>query len=169
MSKSGSQEHMRARSAALAGQIDTMMDELYEKTETLARVQREIASTTAQAHSKDGRVTVEVDASGAVSKVQFAPDSFTRSTPQKLAQTVAAVAREAAIAMRAKIESLLAPVTAASGMMDLPELIPGAPSLRDLMPPPITIEPSTDPTMMGEPDDDELGWNQNLLGGHKNV
>lgn len=85
--------------------------------------------STAHARSADGSVEIIVNASGAVVGVKFSTDAFSRTTPRKLAAAVLATAGLAAADMRRQNAEILRPFIAAA-QVDLPDLIPGAPSLR---------------------------------------
>lgn len=121
----------RGRSEALRGQIDSMMEDLCKRTTLLAAAQEQIARSTAHARSADGKVEIVVDASGAVVDVKFSTDAFSRTTPKNLASAVLTTAGSAAADMRRKNEQILRPFTSAA-QVDLSDLIPGAPSLRDV-------------------------------------
>ena len=68
---------------------------LQEHPERLREIQQDAASLTGELTSPDGLVTVRVDAAGQLSDVQVAPDAFTRTAPDQLAQTVVDTARKA--------------------------------------------------------------------------
>ncbi|WP_231569567.1 YbaB/EbfC family nucleoid-associated protein [Prescottella defluvii] len=119
----------------LQGQVDALLEGLDRQTEALAAAQGALAQTTAQVQSPDGLVRVTVDSSGSVVAVDLDPSTFTRTTPARLAEVVAATARAATAEVRARIAELMAPVTgAAAGLPDLSDLVAGAPSLRNLLP-----------------------------------
>ncbi|MCJ0902617.1 YbaB/EbfC family nucleoid-associated protein [Rhodococcus sp. ARC_M6] len=141
-------ESVRARSEVLRGQIDSMMEDLRTRTARLATAQEAIATSTAQARSADGSVEVVVNASGALVGVKFSADAFSRTTPRKLAVAVLATAGLAAADMRRQNAEILRPFIAAA-QVDLPDLIPGAPSLREGVP-------------VGAGDDD-VAWNCTVL------
>ncbi|NMM86319.1 hypothetical protein B2J88_18460 [Rhodococcus sp. SRB_17] len=141
-------DSVRGRSEVLRGQIDSMMDDLRTRTARLAEAQEAIALSTAHARSADGSVEIVVNASGAVVGVKFSPDAFSRTTPRKLAAAVLATAGLAAADMRRQNAEILRPFIAAA-QVDLPDLIPGAPSLRDEAPA-VTV-------------DDRSIWNRTVL------
>lgn len=130
---------LEARNAAMRQQVDSLLAGLNRQTAALSHAQAQAAAVTGRATSADGLVTVTVNAAGVMTDAQFAPSSFDRSTPEKLARSVVAVVQEAAAAAQQGVETALAPVR--SDVPDLPDLFPGAPSLKDLLPRPATRRP----------------------------
>ncbi len=96
----------------------------------LRQRQDELAQQSTKVTSEDGLVTARVDASGTVQEVQLSPKAFERSRPEQLARTITSVVREASgranQAMRAQFE----PMT--EDMPDLSDILPGAPSFKEL-------------------------------------
>ena len=123
---------LEGRNAAMRQQVDSLLVGLNRQTAALNSAQAQAAAVTGRATSADGLVTVTVNAAGIVIDVQFTPSAFDRSTPEKLARSVVAVAQQAAAAAQHQVEVALAPVR--SNVPDLPDLFPGAPSLKDLLP-----------------------------------
>ncbi|MGH3788591.1 MAG: YbaB/EbfC family nucleoid-associated protein [Pseudonocardiaceae bacterium] len=123
---------LEARNAALRQQVDTLLAGLNRQTAALNSAQARAVAVTGRATSADGLVTVTVNAAGVVTDAQFTPSAFDRSTPEKLARSVVAVAQQAAATAQQQVEAALAPVR--SDVPDLPDLFPGAPSLTDLLP-----------------------------------
>ncbi|MCE4263407.1 YbaB/EbfC family nucleoid-associated protein [Rhodococcus globerulus] len=121
----------RGRSEVLRGQIDSMMEDLHERTRLLALAQEKIALSTARALSADGLVEVVVNASGAVVGVKFSSDACAKSTPKKLGASVLAASTAASADMRRQNAEILKPFTTTT-QLDLPDLITGAPSVRGL-------------------------------------
>ena len=153
----------RGRSEVLRGQIDSMMEDLRERTRLLALAQEKIASSTAStasARSADGLVEVVVNASGAVVGVKFSSDACAKSTPKKLGSSVLSASTAASADMRRQNAEILKPFTSAMAL-DLPDLIPGAPSVRGLA------------AVPGIPDqggiDDRPDWDQTVLRSAGNV
>ncbi|MDI9916467.1 YbaB/EbfC family nucleoid-associated protein [Rhodococcus sp. IEGM 1379] len=147
-------DSVRGRSEVLRGQIDSMMEDLRTRTTRLATAQEAIATSTAQARSADGSVEIVVNASGAVVGVKFSADAFSRTTPRKLAAAVLATAGLAEADMRRQNAEILRPFTTAA-QVDLPDLIPGAPSLRDVSPV-VAV-------------DDGASWNRSVLRSARNA
>lgn len=131
---------LEARNAAMRQQVDTLLAGLNRQTAALNSAQAQAAAVTGRATSADGLVTVTVNAAGVVIDAQFTPSAFDRSTPEKLARSVVAVAQQAAATAQQQVAAALAPVR--SNVPDLPDFFPGAPSLTDLLPsPPATRRP----------------------------
>ena len=149
---------LRHSNSALRAQVDAMLEGLQAQTEALAAAQGAVATATAEAESPDGLVRVTVDAAGAVLSVRVEPSAFTRTTPDRLAESVTAAARAAAADVRERVAEALAPVTAfAAGLPDLPDLVPGAPTMRNLVPTVATeFTSATTPSCVADPDADDL-------------
>ncbi|RVW01197.1 YbaB/EbfC family nucleoid-associated protein [Rhodococcus xishaensis] len=134
---------LRNSNSALRAQVDEMLGALQTQTEALASAKEAVSRTTAEAESPDGLARVTVDAAGAVLSVWIDPAAFARTTPDRLAASVDAAARAATTDVRARVRDLMAPVTAwGADKVDLPDLTPGAPSVRNLVP---TVATEFDP------------------------
>ncbi|QKT12967.1 YbaB/EbfC family nucleoid-associated protein [Rhodococcus sp. W8901] len=158
-------EQSRGRNAALQEQVDALLAGLHEQTEALAAAQGAVANTTAQAESPDGLVRVTVDSSGAVVAVDFDPSTFTRTTPARLADVLADTARTAVAEVRARIAELMAPVAALTAdFPDLPDLVAGAPSIRNLVPTVATeFAAGTEHPSIPAQDDDLHDWREPIM------
>ena len=157
---------LRSSNSALRAQVDGMLDALAAQTEAIAAAQGAVANTSAEAASPDGLVRVTVDAGGAVMSVSIDPGAFTRTTPDRLARSVGDAARAATADVRARVAELLAPVTAAAaGLPDLPDLVAGAPSIRNLVPSVATeFAGPTGPAIDSAADADDLhDWRAPIL------
>ncbi|MFC3890088.1 YbaB/EbfC family nucleoid-associated protein [Lentzea rhizosphaerae] len=144
-----SNPELEARNAALRGQVDTMLANLERQTAELKQAQAEAMAKVGRATSQDGLVEVTVNAGGIVTGVTFAPAAFERSTPEKLGQSVVATIQRAALVAREQADAVLAPYQ--ENVPDLPDLFPGMPSLKDLIPAPPPVVPPAAPRQ----DDDE--------------
>lgn len=125
---------LEARNAALRGQVDQMLANLERQTAQLKEAQAEAMAKVGRATSQDGLVEVTVNAGGIVTGVTIAPAAFERSTPEKLGQSVVATIQQAALSAREQADAALAPYQ--QDIPDLPDLFPGMPSLKDLIPTP---------------------------------
>jgi DNA-binding protein YbaB len=123
---------LEARNAAMRQQVNSLLAGLNRQFTALQEAQLQAAEVTGRATSADDLVTVTVNAVGIVTDVQFASSAFDRSTPDKLARSVVTVAQQAANAAQQQVEDALAP--ARGELPDLPDVVPGAPSLKDLLP-----------------------------------
>lgn len=123
---------LEVRNAAMREQVNSLLAGLNRQSAALQKAQVQAAEVTGRATSADGLVTVTVNAVGIVTDVQLAPSAFDRSTPDKLACSVVTVTQQAANAAQRQVEDALAP--ARGELPDLPDVVSGAPSLKDLLP-----------------------------------
>ncbi|MDQ7810039.1 YbaB/EbfC family nucleoid-associated protein [Amycolatopsis sp. A133] len=114
-------------------QMDTLLENFERQTAQLRDAQAAAAETTAQVSSPDGLVRATIDAGGSLAKLEFAPNTFERTTPAQLANTVQSLVRQGSLQVKQKIADLMAPIT--EGLPDLADLVEGAPSLAGLVPP----------------------------------
>jgi DNA-binding protein YbaB len=124
---------LEARNAAMKDQMDTLLENFERQTAQLRDAQAAAAETTAQVASSDGLVRATIDAGGSLAKLDFAPNTFERTTPAQLANTVQTLVRQGSLQVKQKIADLMAPIT--EGLPDLADLVEGAPSLAGLVPP----------------------------------
>jgi len=162
------EDHPDARregNAALRSQIDSMLD-AYERDISALRDAQRRASEPVSVWSEDNLVRVTATIAGVV-EVHIEAEAFKNSTPQKLGASITATVREAARTAASGLEQAMAPWTRlADSMPDLPDLIPGAPSTKDLLaeltppPPDQVIAPPVDG---GDDDEDDYFRNQGYL------
>lgn len=131
MNSQDTRAQLEARNTAMRQQVNSLLAGLNRQSAALQSAQAQAAEVTGRATSADGLVTVTVNAVGIVTDVQFAPSAFDRSTPDKLARSVVTVTQQAANAAQRQVEDALAP--ACGELPDLPDVVPGAPSLKDLL------------------------------------
>ncbi|GHG43326.1 hypothetical protein GCM10017567_76750 [Amycolatopsis bullii] len=124
---------LEARNAAMKDQMDTLLENFERQTAQLRDAQAAAAETTARVSSSDGLVRATIDAGGSLAKLEFAPNTFERTTPAQLANTVQSLVRQGSLQVKQKIADLMAPIT--EGLPDLADLVEGAPSLAGLVPP----------------------------------
>ena len=124
---------LEARNAAMKDQMDTLLENFERQTAQLRDAQAAAAETTAQVSSPDGLVRATIDAGGSLAKLEFASNTFERTTPAQLANTVQTLVRQGSLQVKQKIADLMAPIT--EGLPDLADLVEGAPSLAGLVPP----------------------------------
>ncbi|WP_227984233.1 YbaB/EbfC family nucleoid-associated protein [Nocardia spumae] len=128
------QEAARARNEALRLQVDSLLETFEQQRRELAEVQRQLAETTAEAWSSDGLVRVVANVAGVVLEVHLIPEAFKRSTPDKLGKSMAEAAQAAARQAAELSQRAFAPIQDVAGdVPDLSDIVPGAPSLKDLM------------------------------------
>ncbi|APU12926.1 MULTISPECIES: YbaB/EbfC family nucleoid-associated protein [Actinoalloteichus] len=137
---------LEARNAAVRDQVDQLMGQLRRQTDQLREAQAEAAAASAKVSSPDGLVTATVDASGTLTRLEFAPSAFARSTPEKLGRTATEMVRQASTQVGQRVAEIMAPIQ--EGTPDLADLVEGAPSFRDLVSPftrPGTQQPESAP------------------------
>ncbi|WP_327098959.1 YbaB/EbfC family nucleoid-associated protein [Nocardia vinacea] len=116
----------------MRNQINHILDTLAEQRAHVTAVREKLAAVRSTTNSADGLVEVTVDGSGVLVDVKFAPKAFGTGR-RELARSVTEAGQEAARLARVRNEEIIAPITAAAAAMpDLPDLLPGAPSLREL-------------------------------------
>jgi DNA-binding protein YbaB len=138
-------------------QVDSLLAELHKKTDELRETQAQAMAITATAVSEDGSVRATVDSAGALTSLEFSANAFERSTPDKLARLTTETVRQAVVKARTELNEVLAPAQQGASI-DLSEMLPGVPSLADLIPkPPVLPQPSTAPRRPAAQSDDDDG------------
>ncbi|MGM1060758.1 YbaB/EbfC family nucleoid-associated protein [Saccharothrix sp. Mg75] len=153
----GRRAELEARNAAMREQVDSLLAELNKKTAELRETQAKAMAITATAVSKDGSVRATVDSAGALTSLEFSANAFERTTPDRLARLTAETVQQAVAKARTELNEVLAPAQQGASV-DLSEMLPGMPSLSDLIPkPPVVPQASTPPRRPAPRDDDEGG------------
>nr|WP_157527559.1 YbaB/EbfC family nucleoid-associated protein [Kibdelosporangium sp. MJ126-NF4]CEL15158.1 hypothetical protein [Kibdelosporangium sp. MJ126-NF4]CTQ93246.1 hypothetical protein [Kibdelosporangium sp. MJ126-NF4] len=143
-------ERLAERNAELRRQVDHMMDEVRRRTEGLKEAQARMAALTGEARSDDGVVRATVDMTGQLTELTLSSRAFEHGTPEALAAEITRVIRRAAASVRTEVRREASRFTPDDDLIDLPDLVPGAPSLRDLFSVDlVSVEP------LGEDDEDE--------------
>ncbi|CAG7607525.1 YbaB/EbfC family nucleoid-associated protein [Rhodococcus opacus] len=158
-------EGLRVREHELQNQIDSMLATLDRQTQDLHAAQQQVAQLRVSGASADGLVQVVVNSVGGVVDVHFAPDAFRRSTPESLGRAMTEAARRAGEAAHSESMRIMGSIVSATETLpDLPDLVPGAPSLRDFLP---RLEPDVGGVPADrEPDPDnpdDPRWNRPVL------
>ncbi|CAM4126127.1 YbaB/EbfC family nucleoid-associated protein [Kibdelosporangium persicum] len=125
-------ERQAERNAELRRQVDQMMDEVRRRTEELKEAQARMSALTGEAQSDDGVVRARVDMTGQLTELTLTSRAFDRGTPEQLAAEITRVVRKAAAGVRTEVHREASQFTPDEDMIDLPDLVPGAPSFRDL-------------------------------------
>lgn len=153
----GRRAELEARNAAMREQVDSLLTELHKKTAEVREAQAQAMAITATAVSKDGSVRATVDSGGALTSLEFSPSAFERTTPDKLARLTTETVQQAIAKARTELNEVLAPAQQGASI-DLSEMLPGVPSLADLIPkPPVVPQPSTPPRRPAAPPDEDEG------------
>ncbi|WP_227983380.1 YbaB/EbfC family nucleoid-associated protein [Nocardia spumae] len=125
-------EELRSANSGLRRQVDSLLDAFEQQQPHLGEVCRQLESLRVQASSPDQAVEVTVDGSGVLTDLRLTTSAM-RSTPEKLASSIVEAVQAAAQAAQQRAEALTAPiVTELDDMGDLPDVLPEAPSLRDI-------------------------------------
>lgn len=166
-------EALRARNETLRAQVDSMLETFEQQRRGLADAQAQLAAARIEAWSADKMVRVVTNAAGIPLEVHLDPDAFKRSTPDKLGKSMAEAAQSAARQAVDQSQQAVAPIEELAGSVpDLSDLIPGAPSIKDLVrnmlpdPPTKQSAPSTPPPV-DEDDEDDYYRNARYLDGKR--
>ncbi|MBF6165064.1 YbaB/EbfC family nucleoid-associated protein [Streptomyces gardneri] len=151
---------------ALRDQVDSLLEVFEQQRRDLADAQSAIASTTVTAWSSDNLIRVVSNAAGVPVEVHVEPEAFKRSTPDKLGHSITEAVQAAARLALEATRQAVAPIEASGeGIPDLSDLVPGAPSIRDLVrtmfPEPPT--PQNEPATLDEESEDEYYRNRSYL------
>lgn len=168
---SGEYPGSSGRNDALRDQVDSLLEIFERQRSELADVQSRLGEITGEAWSSDNLVRVTANVAGVPMRVHLVPEAFKRSTPEKLAHSMAEAAQAAARAANAQSQQAFASVTAVAGdIPDLPDLVPGAPSIKELLAtpsldpagesqaPPPSFPPTPPPNFPSNPSPPSQGW-----------
>ncbi|WP_405164539.1 YbaB/EbfC family nucleoid-associated protein [Nocardia sp. NBC_01499] len=126
-------EQIRSANADLRSALDAIQDDFDREMAELGGVQRKLAAMKVHATTPNNLARVTVNSSGVVTEISIADDAYRRSTPRQLTDELNTAIRGAVEAAAEARQKVLGPITSiVDGMPDLNEIIPGAPSLRDL-------------------------------------
>lgn len=166
MSEQRPRDTSELTNAALGDLVESMSEELLARVAELNEARSRLAESTSEGWSPDNLVRVECGPAGVPRRVELAPEAFRRSSKESLERAIVAAAQAAARAAQAERERLLAPLTeAVGGMVDLPDLVPGAPSLKDIVQPQHSA-PVAAPAPISDEDEDDYFRNQRYLRGN---
>lgn len=159
-------EEQLARNAALRGEVDSLLETYEQQRHELAAAQAELATATVTAWSSDNLVRVTSNAAGVPLEVHLEAEAFKRSTPDKLGRSITEAVQSAASQANEMSMRAVAPVQElADGIPDLPELIPGAPSIREMVRSLFPEPPTSEPEPMDSEAEDEFYRNRSYLDG----
>ncbi len=94
---------------APANRLEEVLAELGEHQQRTADLRRRLQSRRATTRSRNGVLSVTVDARGGVSKVDFHSTAYTRMTPGELSRTLTETIAEAQAAMAEGVAEVMAP------------------------------------------------------------
>ncbi len=126
---------LRSANSGMRNQVEHILDALAEQRTHLSEVREKLSAVRCTAESADKLVEVTVDAGGVLVDVRFSPTAV-KSTPEQLGRSVTEAGRQAAQLARDQHAAIIAPLVAETeAIPDLPDLVPGAPSLREVWEP----------------------------------
>ncbi len=161
------EDEKQVRNDLLRVELDELLSSFDQQRERLEEVRSRLASTTVTVWSPDNLVRVDSNAAGIPFGVHFDPMAFKRSTPDKLARSTLEAVQTAARRAGEAAQHAIAPLQAMSAEVpDLPELIPGAPSVRELFASISGLPATEPPEALSEPieeDDDQYYRNRSYL------
>lgn len=143
---------LEARNATMRETMNSLLDGLSRQTEQLKQAQEQAVATVGKATSEDGLVTVQVNAVGVVTDLEVSSSAFQYTTPKKLSRAIVLTIQEAARDARTQADAAFAPIQAETP--DLPDVFPGAPSVKDMIPQSPAV-PDLDDDDEDDEDDDE--------------
>lgn len=130
-----------------------MLSALERQQQHMLDASERVSTISARSWSADGLVRVTVNAAGIPTEVHLDPESFKRSRPDRLGVSMAQAAQAAARQAALLVQEAIAPIQQIAGQLpDLPDLVPGAPSLRELLNP---LQPQAE-TPESMPDDEDI-------------
>ena len=136
-------EGLEARNAGLRSQIDSMLSDLRRRTAQLGEKREEAAQRTTEVTSRDGLVTVSVDAVGTVRELTLAAKAFERTTPERLGHTITSVLREAAGRAQQGLQETFGPTT--EDGPEIADVVSGVPEFKDVVGAAGPLVPPPDP------------------------
>ncbi|WP_068274486.1 YbaB/EbfC family nucleoid-associated protein [Aldersonia kunmingensis] len=148
---SAQRSELRSRNDALREQVDSMLSALEHQQQQMVEASERVSTISTQAWSADGLVRVTVNAAGIPTDVHLDPESFKRTRPDRLGASMAQAAQAAARQAAQLAQEAIAPIQQIAGdMPDLSDLVPGAPSLRELLNPPQPQAETPEPVPVDE-------------------
>lgn len=126
---------LRSVNNGMRHQVEELMQVLADQRAAMADLPERLAAVRGEARSADGSIEVTVDSSGVVMDVRLTRQAL-RLTPEGLGRSITETARAAARVARQRADAVIAPITgAADGIPDLSDIVPGAPSIREMYKP----------------------------------
>jgi len=92
--------------------FDAMRAEIDRKQADLEAAERRLESVTTTVRSPDGLAEVTVSATGTVTSIRLAPETFRRSTPQYLGTAITEAAQQATRQVKQSTQAAVAPIAA---------------------------------------------------------
>ncbi|GAB2654978.1 YbaB/EbfC family nucleoid-associated protein [Nocardia goodfellowii] len=127
-------EALRARNEALRGEVDSLLSIFEQQQREFAAAQARLATATVSAWSTDNLIRVTANSAGVPVEVHVDPEAFKRSTPEKLGRSITEATQAAANLAGEEARRAFGSVGQLGvDIPDLPDLVPGAPSIKDLV------------------------------------
>ncbi|WP_019928188.1 YbaB/EbfC family nucleoid-associated protein [Nocardia sp. BMG111209] len=124
---------LQAAAAEMKRLTDSLLDGLDQQRADLPGVVERLSRSRSSVWSSDRLAEVVVDAYGIVVEVRLAANAYQAAPPARLAASITEAARSAALAAQQQRAEITAPLTGVvEALPDLPDLFPGAPSLREI-------------------------------------
>ncbi|WP_225731250.1 MULTISPECIES: YbaB/EbfC family nucleoid-associated protein [unclassified Nocardia] len=159
-------DQLRARTDALQGQVDTMLDAYQRQIRDIADARDNLAVVRVDGWSADNLIRVTANSAGVPVEVWVDPAAFKRTTPEKLGPSIAEAAQNAARAAKARVAAELAPITEIGAQFEgIDGVVGHLPDfdavVGDILPPPPAAEPPAPAAAKPKPvdqDDDGPHW-----------
>lgn len=154
-----------AQNAALRAEVDDLLATFERQRRDFAEAQARVAAATVTAWSADRLIRVTANSAGVPTEVHVEADAFKRSTPETLGRSITEATRAAAALAGEEARRAFASVESVGvDIPDLPDLVPGAPSIKDLVRS-LIPEPAEPETPMDDEAEDEFFRNRSYLDG----
>ncbi|ATL65164.1 YbaB/EbfC family nucleoid-associated protein [Nocardia terpenica] len=165
MNEFGEPDALRAGNEALRDQVDSLLETFEEQRRQLAEVHQRLAATTVEAWSSDNLVRVVSNIAGVPLEVHLVPEAFKRSTPEKLGRSITEAVEAAARSAAVQSQQAFAPIQELAGAIpDFSDIVPGAPSIKDLIGTRRPEPPrAPSPAFLDDEDEDEYYRNRGYL------
>ncbi len=115
----------------LSEQREQLSAEYEKRLAEIRKLQQRAGRVTATARSRNGLISVQVGAQGQLLGVRLGPGAYERLSPQRLAATLAELAKTAAADAAGQVREIMSPVLPAGGVPadgDVTRLMPRAQS-----------------------------------------
>ncbi|MFQ6227905.1 YbaB/EbfC family nucleoid-associated protein [Nocardia sp. NPDC002869] len=122
-------EVLRSADNRLRNHVEHLLDAFERQRPLLSEAFRQLEAARFQAHSPDHSIEVTIDAGGVLTDLTLTTSAL-RKSPEALAHAIVEVVQQAAVYAREHNEAIVADDIA--DMLDLPDIVPGTPGLRDI-------------------------------------
>ncbi len=119
--------------AALKAQLDELRKSFADGQKDLARARAELDALTVRTESKDGRISISLDSTGAITDLSFSDDSYRDLKPKELSKKLLDVITEARADLQAKVSKTMPKPPQQAFSID--KLLDPKTDLLDILPP----------------------------------